>query len=661
MKYQIFLQISFLLAFLFLLVSTTVALDTPVKEEISLLSVKQLDNGSLEGEIASMTIEVRQGSGLVYIQSFPTSQVDTQTSTRIANEVACDLSSVSCSRYDFFYTIETGSSLIGGPSAGAATALLTFSILEDIPLPDDIAMTGAITSGGIVIPVSGIEEKVEAAQRNGFSTVYIPSLSKGMKNGSTGSMIGETTSNTTRTTNVTDTPTNRTNKSVTSDDTATNTTPSDSRGATDSSVGNTSSINTTNTTRKILSLKERLDNMTIDVVYVSTVFEAMEHASDSIFEQPAVPEIEPPDQYTARMNITARELCSRTRMLLNRTTLDMHNVSQYTSALDFRERSKNASENKRFYSQASYCYTANLRLQELLFSNKTSSELNQTFEKIEEDIERFEQSVDKKRLWTFSDLETYVIVKERLLESSNYLSEINTSNVSSKLLAYATERYHSAISWNNFFGMDGQKLEINTPKLHVAATNELRNVQTRLNLLSTYLPSTALSDIRLELEQSKEYLDDDYHALSLFKASKAKAQADLFLSSMTLENGRENELLNAKTQRTKQLIAEQQGKGRFPILGYSYMEYSREFVSEDPFTSLLFGEYGLQLSDLARYFPEQDDSWFVDIDYDNLYAFIGGFVTAVFSMLLIFLLLRRYKRSKRSSKRKRRKKHKIVK
>ena len=63
---------------------------------------------------------------------------------------------------------------VDGPSAGTAMFLAVYSAFTETPVPNDIAFTGEIGIHGQVLPVGGVEEKLEAARMAGAKCVLIP-------------------------------------------------------------------------------------------------------------------------------------------------------------------------------------------------------------------------------------------------------------------------------------------------------------------------------------------------------------------------------------------------------------------------------------------------------------------------------------------------------
>jgi ATP-dependent Lon protease len=78
------------------------------------------------------------------------------------------------SEYDIHIHIPAGAVPKDGPSAGVTIALALISLLTSRPARRNVGLTGEITLNGRMLAVSGIREKVLAAQRAGLKTVVFP-------------------------------------------------------------------------------------------------------------------------------------------------------------------------------------------------------------------------------------------------------------------------------------------------------------------------------------------------------------------------------------------------------------------------------------------------------------------------------------------------------
>ena len=144
------------------------------ERHIELLAVQTLEDGSTIGKSADLYLQVRDGAGRVFLDTTPLTKVDTQATTRYAKDMACEYFSLDCDKYDFFFTIRSDTNIVGGPSAGAATAAITAITIMDLDHDEQIAVTGSINSGGTIGPVGGVKSKIEAASDQKLSKVLVP-------------------------------------------------------------------------------------------------------------------------------------------------------------------------------------------------------------------------------------------------------------------------------------------------------------------------------------------------------------------------------------------------------------------------------------------------------------------------------------------------------
>ncbi len=562
------------------------------------------------GSDADLFLEIKEGSGRVFLDTYPLTKMDTQISTRFAKEIACNYYKLECNKYDFIFTIKSRSSIIGGPSAGAAVAALTTIAMLELDHNEKVSITGTINSGGIVGPVGGVKEKLDAAAKIGLKKVLI---AKGAR----------------KEFPIIINPELEINESNVSNDKIKN------------------GLDLVDYGKSNLSL-EVVEAMDLDDIIFELTSKNLRTPDVDINENP---------QYREIMKSLKELLCERSEKI--EQEFDNNNIyfnqTIKDSSLEKYEKAENATKVGDYYSAASFCFGNNIILKDYYYQQQEPSleVINSLFSVLESQIRNLQNELQHKKIETISDLQTLMVVKERLNDVEQQLKKVKGSETENpedlySTLAYAEERYFSALSWEKFFSMPGKKYTFNQEVLASSCTQKISEAKERYQYANLFLPPIAISDIQEKIDIAEASFARQEPELCLIKASQAKASANAVLSSLGLTDETFPEYIESKSKAVEKVIFENSKENIFPILGYSHYQYALSLKDQEPASALIYLEYALEISDLGIYFPEEQH-FFENVGVSSRFNvsnskinqwlfFIAGLVIGILLVIIILII-----------------------
>src|SRR3989344_5617655 len=134
------------------------AITLPAASALSSMLVPAVDAAG-NGVVTNVSVDVKPGSGRVFVDIYPFFSIETQQSSRSAVASATDLAKEARTAHDFYYEIKANAEIVDGPSGGLALALLTYAELTHAQPRPDLTATATIASDGSAGKVGGVFEK----------------------------------------------------------------------------------------------------------------------------------------------------------------------------------------------------------------------------------------------------------------------------------------------------------------------------------------------------------------------------------------------------------------------------------------------------------------------------------------------------------------------
>ncbi len=582
---------------------TLCALSSVFSVGTRVIGVRKTSTG-FQGTVAFLRVNVTSGSGHVYVDTRPLTEVDTQASARLASEVACKELDMNCSNHDFFYVIRGQFPMIGGPSAGAAMTAMSMCELLNITPYSNVVLTGTINPDGSIGPVGGVFEKAITADSDGVDLFLIP--------------VGQAYEE----------DTNLTNYSF----------PNNMKVIEVSTIEDAFYY--------ITGYKIVEENTTINYELYDRI---MKNMADELINYNS----EVSEEFSS--NLLKTNLSKE-----NKTLLD--NIKN--STIEREERMNELYDEGDYYSAASYAVGNSLNnlyasyLINYFSSNNKTNYLFSLFEENEEYLEEVEKKLYKNHnVDNVNDLESINIAIDRYNEAHDlYISANNTyynNNTPGTLynLAFTKVRTKTADTWITLIDELSGNLNItfNVDEFESLALERMESASNMITYAETMGPNYYLNTAKEHFNKAEEAFISGKYVYSIFESLRSLSASNLAMQLRGLTPEQINYRLNLSEKLAREGIREAQKEGLLPILALSYLEYSHTFRETDSAQSLIFLEYSKQFSKLSLSMGERAGNYyesdevsiregriFQQNNYNNITNLLLGFaIGLVFSALFI--------------------------
>lgn len=550
-------------------------------------AVASTDQGYV-GVISTITVTIQSnGSGRVFVDTLPLTQVDMQGSARLAVKVASALAEndencdVNPSNYDYFFVVRTSAPIIGGPSAGAIMTVATISLLENWEMSNKTIMTGMINPDGSIGPIGGIPQKIDAANAVGATHFLIPE-----GQGTYTEMVTTT-----------------------------------------ETIGGWTRTVTRPVTRNVADYA--WDNYGITVTEVADVNEALENFTGyRFFFNDTNGEITT-DDYIASMKPLATGLLEEARDAHNNASAELENtdipnqyptyykndIEEYLDTSEERLRqSEEAYENETYYTSTSKSFQSLIYSRFVLYAcdywdTDDASFIEDLFQEVKSWYNNASTEAKNAEISGFISLQTVGAAQRRASEAKQYLdtaegmynSGLNFySDVLDFMykLAFVVERSNSIgwwISIGSYFNKTGEIDKDMLENLALEYIEEAQQATVYSNIILSEMGSTSydstnyLSYAEDLLETARDDLEKGYPAAALFEALEATVRANLAIEIIGVEP---EDRIQLASETAISKIAKSRQQGIEPVLAVSYYEYAESLANESDFDSaLLYYKY----------------------------------------------------------------------
>lgn len=525
-------------------------------------AVSETDYGYV-GTPINIDVKVSSGSGHVYMDTMPMTQMDMQGSARIASKVAFDITGKNQNNYDVYYIVRSDVPVVGGPSAGATLCVATIAALNNWTLNNNVMMTGMINPDGSIGPVGGILEKIKAAKSKNVDYFLIP---KGERYIS-------------------------------------------------------ANIEGNNTVDAVEYGKE----MGIKVIEVKSIDEALYYFTNhKIVEKNYSANLVKESIYKNMMQSLSKKVLKSAKNNLNNVENRLYYESKYNTRLNYDLKSELISKIKTaenniiiadnlylnkssYYASTSKAFGALITLEYInntlnyIDSDDGNEYIKEYLLNVQKDIDSKKETINNQKM-TEDNFEYIMASKSRIYEADELMSNAWKSYYDGKPLealnygSYAKLRAKSSIWWLNLYknndksnnkhnnDTNGNNKYINEGDLKYLAQEYMDNSEVVVLYSTMVFPNIITDEAQKNLDDAKKYYNKKEYLLSISKSIDAQVYATTSLNFM------EDKGYLINIARKKINKAESYGN-LIPVSALGYYEYADSF--NDSITKILYYKYSM--------------------------------------------------------------------
>ena len=535
------------------------------------------------GVISTITVTIQnKGSGRVFVDTLPLTQVDMQGSARLAVKVACAIvqndenSEVDPSSFDYFFVVRTDAPIIGGPSAGAIMTAATVALLQNWSLDKNTVMTGMINPDGSIGPIGGIPQKIDAAYSVGAKRFLIP-----QGQGTYTEMVTTTESN------------NGWSRTI---------------------------------TKPVVKTVEEYvieQGYEIEVVEVGDIYQVLENFTGHVFSSEESNGEITTENYVKSMQPLASRLLENASEMYSLAQSEFNNSdipnffstredinSELEKAKEAFEESDGWYEEKLYYTSTSKSFQSLIHSRFVIYAcgyfdsdQESYSYLEGLLSEAQERYENASEQAGNAEINGFITLQSVGASQRRASEAKVYLDvakeEIDSLGSTSEVLnfldkiAFIVERSNSVYWWIDIgtkFNDVGNLSDGIIENLALEYIEEAQQAAVYSEVLveemsSSYTTSASyLSNAELLIESARDDHDNGFYASALFQALEAVVKANLAIELIGTSS---EEKIQYSKNTASNNIEKNRRQGIEPILAVSYYEFAESLNEEEKYDSAL--------------------------------------------------------------------------